>query len=343
MSGAPQARKQGHGTEVIRLRTGVRRVTRPSGPLLVSPEGVAVRVGASVDDFYPLLMEGARFEELAARLRDRHPSTREIDERLRALLQQLENSQLLECGEVERRSTTPARPLLSLDVDPLAKGCARALGQAPWPLRLAALGSAMLAALAGVLTLLTGPLKPSFYDAFIHFSGWGLALVLGVVVPLHELGHAIAARCVGVRVNRLCVGRGALGFPRPYVETPEALLVVESWRRFWIPCGGPLANFLLGGAAAWVAVATERAGGVGAAATLVFLYCLMSVIVGTSPLRAGDGSHMLEALLDDDHARLGALLGRPSRLSSPRGLQLYRSVAGIHTLLTAVLLVWLLR
>ena len=44
----------------------------------------------------------------------------------------------------------------------------------------------------------------------------------------------------------------------------------------------------------------------------------------------GDGSHLLEALLDDDFARNAALRRRSSRFVRPRSVRIYRSVCAAH-------------
>ncbi|SVB55341.1 uncharacterized protein METZ01_LOCUS208195, partial [marine metagenome] len=35
---------------------------------------------------------------------------------------------------------------------------------------------------------------------------WATIVVIGVLVFVHELGHYLAARCVGIRVERFSVG-----------------------------------------------------------------------------------------------------------------------------------------
>ena len=78
-------------------------------------------------------------------------------------------------------------------------------------------------------------------------------------------------------------------------------------------------------------------------ARFLFLASLLTAVAGTTPLQEGDGSHMLEALLDDELARHSALSRRRSPLSSARSVALYRAAAATHLLLSGVLLLGLTR
>jgi peptidase M50-like protein len=329
---------------LLRLRPGVRRIDRPNGPLLVAPEGTSLRVGATVAAVVPLLGEGISFEGLAAHLRRRHPGAADLEPKLRILVDQLAAARLLEGGEDPKPAAKQPRGLRTLDVDPLARALARPLrwllAAVPKPVALGLGGAVAAAAATGIVRLLTSPLRPQLTGVFHLSNLGGLALVLLVAMPLHELGHAVAARCLGVPVERLGIGIG-FGIPRLMVETPAARFLSSATQRFWIPFAGPLTDFLVAGAAAWGMLLSQRAA---PAVVVLFAFTLLSFGLNTSPLPQGDGSHMLEAILDDDWARQGALFGRRSRFSTSRGLGIYRGVAVVHSVLVLGALVgWWLR
>ena len=66
-----------------------------------------------------------------------------------------------------------------------------------------------------------------------HFLLWVLpyAIVLGVVVTIHELGHFLAAKSVGTAIERFSIGFG------PAIARWRDKAGVE-WRVSWIPLGG---------------------------------------------------------------------------------------------------------
>ncbi|MBI1199122.1 MAG: PDZ domain-containing protein [Phenylobacterium sp.] len=56
-------------------------------------------------------------------------------------------------------------------------------------------------------------------------------IVIGVVITIHELGHFLAARALGTKVDRF-----AIGFGRPLAHWTDKL--GTHWRIGWIPIGG---------------------------------------------------------------------------------------------------------
>src|SRR5436190_1130560 len=58
-----------------------------------------------------------------------------------------------------------------------------------------------------------------------------IAIILGVVVTVHELGHFLAARAFGTAVDRFSIGFG------PPILSRRAKSGVE-WRVGWLPLGG---------------------------------------------------------------------------------------------------------
>ena len=94
-------------------------------------------------------------------------------------------------------------------------------------------------------------------------------IIFGVLIATHELGHFIAAKLCGVRVNEFAIGMGPALFKKQGKETLYALRLLpiggycamnedeESddprgftnqsvWKRFWILFSGAAMNFLTG-------------------------------------------------------------------------------------------------
>jgi hypothetical protein len=329
-------------THTARLKPEVRHVALPDGRLvLYGAGGNPVRVSPAVQGIWRELVTGEEFEKVAARLEELHPRARDSRTRLAEFLDTLEAAGLLEDNKAEN-SRPKRQPLMLWNPDPFAARVAGVVLRLPAVIRnLTAILCVAAAVLGGVL-LLKSTFKPRFIDAFIYFSPFGIAVIAVVAVPLHELGHAIACRLAGVRSGRLGLRWGRLFLPQPFVETPESFLATGSWRRFGIAAGGLVCDLIVGGAAAWIALLTARRGVTGAAATQVFLYCLMAVTVGTSPIQPGDGSNMLAALLNRDLAGDGSPRGAISRVSPATRVQIYRAVGIGHIVLTGLLL-WKLR
>lgn len=102
-------------------------------------------------------------------------------------------------------------------------------------------------------------------DALLStYENLGLILLFQLLIctPVHELGHAVAARIVGIKVWRIALGTGPeqvrfqfLGFPweihRNLIGGIVWLSQTDSnftrWRKLFFFVGGPGANFLLAG------------------------------------------------------------------------------------------------
>lgn len=317
----------------FRLRPGVQRVRRRAGYVwLVSAEGTPLRASATVDDLWPLLTEGVRFDDLAARLRARYPRAHDIEPKLTAFLHRLRAAHLLEGDE----TTTGLRPkvLFKFDPDPLARTIALPVQCLPRAVTLTLLGVTVGAAVLGIGLVLVSPSGPRFIHLMTRFSALGLALATLIMVPLHELGHLLACRLMGQPAAEAGVRLDRYRLPRPYVVTPTVLLTDDRWVRFWVPCGGPLADLLVGGAVAWVILATGSTPSVTPALRFLLMATVVNVIVGTCPIPSGDGSHTLEALLGDEFARRSALSGRRSHFTSPHTVLYYRLACLAHLGLT---------
>jgi putative peptide zinc metalloprotease protein len=196
-------------------------------------------------------------------------------------------------------------------------------------------------AVAGVVLVLLGSLKPQLADSVRGFDLWGLALFALAVVPLHELAHGVACRVAGAPVQGAGLILHGNILPGPYVDTTQAYRVSARWSRFWIPAWGPLVDLLAAGAAAWVVLHTAGLGAVGHASRYVFLLSLAFLYFDTNPLTNSDGSRMLEAALDDELARRAALTRYRARLSPWYVIVWYRLACVLHLAGATALLSWL--
>ncbi|MGE4357446.1 MAG: RIP metalloprotease RseP [Candidatus Omnitrophota bacterium] len=114
-------------------------------------------------------------------------------------------------------------------------------------------------------------------------SGLAFLFVLSVLILVHEFGHFITARKLGVKVERFSLGFGPVifsfkgketeyciclipvgGYVKMAGETPGETLLGEKWEyrsqpirnRFLIVLAGPLLNYLLGFFVFWLVFAT---------------------------------------------------------------------------------------
>lgn len=323
------------GRDRVRLEPGVRRVRRSGALLLLAPGGNPVIVSPLVDEIWDLLVGGVTVDELAAALRGHRPHARDVSAKLDVFLGRLRRAGLLE-GSGYRPSS--ARRGIELPIDPVASACATLLGRAPRPLLVTVIAGSAVASLDGFRRLLRRANHPRIRDLPEDLSVEGALIVVLVLAPLHELGHAVACRVAGVPAGPAGIRFSSVVVPRPYVRTSVAWGIEQKSRRWWIPAGGPLVDLLIGGCAAWALLLFDPPDAARSLARLVALYALIAINVGTSPIPVGDGSHLLEALLDDDFARNAALLRRPSRFVRPRSVRIYRLVCAAHIGCSAALM-----
>lgn len=320
-----------------RIRDGVAKVVRRNAIVLVSPvDGTSMRISPVAAELMPLLAEGALFEELAAQLRELHPTAIDVKPKLTAFLNQLKGAGLLDLRH-ETRTRRWRTPRLELfDADPAAAAIARAIGALPPWLLWGLLAVLLLGALVGIAGVVGFGRLPHPSALVTQFSGWGLAIFMLLVVPLHETAHAVACRLAGSPVGKAGLVVHSWTVPGPYVETTQAYRLRGRARRFWIPAAGPAVNWIATGAAAWGLLL-----GSPASADLfgtLFLLGALFVYLDTNPLTPSDGSHMLEALLNDELARSAALSSRRARLSGWKTVVIYRIAASLHAQGSLVLL-----
>jgi putative peptide zinc metalloprotease protein len=288
-------------------------------------------------------MLGTNVDLLAAFLQLQHPLARDISVKLDRFLAELGRLGLLvTCQGPAERARSRARRFALFTPDRLANQLAEWWGWMPATQSYALVVLLIVTAAIGVAAVWLGDhqrLNP--VGLVRQFEPIGLAVFVFTIVPLHELSHAVACRAAGAPVTAAGIMLHSYVIPGPYVDTTQAYLIADRWRRFWIPATGPLVDLLASGTAAWVVVLTHGSGLVGRASLYVLLLSGLFVYLDTNPLTRSDGSHMLEALLDDELARASALSRRRAALSSRTGINLYRLVCAVHFLVAALIVGWL--
>ena len=323
--------------DVICLCQGVERVSRPGYLLLVSPHGNAMRVSSTVEQYWQLLETGVRLEALIGHMQSRYPGDLTA-QRVKEFVGKLRACGLLE--DFAEKSVTIDR--WAIDLDQPARIVAKVLGWIP----AAVVGTCCLAVAITSLTLFAQTLvsraHPHFMDMARQFSWVGLAICLLLLVPLHEFAHSVACRLVGVRAGKMVLDRGALGLPRVFLRTPAVALLQNRWKRVLVACSGLFIELSVGGLAAWGMLHNWGGAILHRAEVFVFLYCLMCLTTGTSPIQESDGSHALEALFSDDSLRVESLISKKSRFTKPGNVRTYRIICIIHVLLSITFLRFML-
>ena len=157
---------------------------------------------------------------------------------------------------------------------------------------------------------------------------WRPFAIAVLTVPLHELGHIVAAAAAGVRLGNLRLERIGVLFYRPSVETLSLASETARYKIALVAAAGPATDLLVSGTSAGIALATAGdiqvvAGGV-AAITLLFFYR------GLNPWKASDGSRFVSCLVGDPTLRRRAVRvpWSPVPPSSPAGK--YRAWAVVY-------------
>jgi len=135
----------------------------------------------------------------------------------------------------------------------------------------------------------------------------GLALIplIVVAIVLHEIGHGVAAKAAGARVDRVGLGWFWLRIIL-FVDTSDAWLATRK-ERMLVDAGGILVNLVLAGGAGFVALLASNLT-VAAVAWVFALWSYIGVLRNLNPLLEYDGYYLLMDGLDRPNLR-GKSLG----------------------------------
>lgn len=329
--------------EIYRLLPDVEVVRRARTLMLVSTAtGAAVRISPTAEPLLPLLEAGTDAGQLQAVLQEKHPQARDIASKLTVFLQPLIRSGLLTVGDVSkpRRKGWPKLELFR--PDPQARRTAELILKLPPLVRRILLGLLLGTALAGIAALIVQGRFPSPGQVFDALSFPPFFIFFLIVVPIHEAAHAIACRMAGIEVGAAGIILHGNLMPGPYIETTKAYQVTNRVARFWIPAAGPIINLLAAGGAAWALVMQPvNQGPTVELLQVLFMLCMIFVYLDTNPLGPSDGSHMVEALLEDELARRNAWVFRKLREFDYYTAVRYRYACLVHVVLSGIgLLFW---
>jgi putative peptide zinc metalloprotease protein len=334
-----------------RLGDDVDIVRRRNTLLLVAKRsGRSVRVSPVAMELLPLLRQGSSFEGLLTCLQKLRPEARDIQPKLAAFLSPLLNTGIVQQqgGDVAT-ATVRRRQYPLFDPNAIAQALALPLLLLPVRLRRVLYAGIPLAAATLVAWLAWQQQLPSLRYLMENMHWGGLLSFALLVVPLHEAAHAIACRVAGIPVGAAGLIMHGGWMPGPYVDTSQSYRLVSRWPRFLIPAAGPWVNLTAAGISAALLMTVDSTSPWHALLQTQLLWCLLFVFFDTTPLTASDGSHCVEAWLDDELARRHALTPTPKPDSAPPSANLrqetdsgqrYRRVLFVHSFISAVLLLW---
>jgi CRP-like cAMP-binding protein len=143
------------------------------------------------------------------------------------------------------------------------------------------------------------------HAATVARVGAALIPLIVVAIVLHEVGHGVAAKASGARVDR--VGLGWFWFRAMlFVDTSDAWLANRR-QRMLVDAGGILVNLVLAGAAGYVALVAPNLT-VAAVAWVFALWSYVGVLRNLNPLLEYDGYYLLMDALERPNLR-GKSLG----------------------------------
>ncbi|MBY6029573.1 HlyD family efflux transporter periplasmic adaptor subunit [Halomonas sp. DP8Y7-1] len=182
------------------------------------------------------------------------------------------------------------------------------VGRLPWLFTQAMVGAVLILSLIGLILVIKR------WDLFTHavmdafsFSGIvSFALALVVAKACHELGHALVATRLGVRVAHMGVAFIVL-WPMLYTDTGESWKLRRSRSRLAISSAGMLVELGLAGVATLGWVLTEPGPLNSALLYLATTSWVLSLAINASPFMRFDGYFVLSDLLDfpNLHERAG--------------------------------------
>jgi CRP-like cAMP-binding protein len=151
-----------------------------------------------------------------------------------------------------------------------------------------------------------------------------IPLILAAIV-LHEVGHGVAAKAAGARVDRVGLGWYWLR-PILFVDTSDAWLAGRP-QRMLVDAGGILVNLMLAGAAGYVALLAANQT-VAAVAWVFALWSYVAVLRNLNPLLEYDGYYLLMDALERPNLRGRSLgwiaTGLPAALRRGTGFRGHR-------------------
>lgn len=326
---------------VLRLAPGVSVVRRQAALLLHSHRtGQTVRVSAAALPLLDGLRHGTNLPALVQQMQAAHPQAQQVQPKVEAFLMPLRNSGMLadEAAPPVRRRAWPPRLVLR-NPDAWVVPIARGLLVVPAVVRRMVLAALLIGSITMLWQLAAIGAWPGLRATLEHFDARGL-LVFAIVVLLHECGHAVACRMAGAPVRGAGIVWHGGVVPGPFVDTSHASTLGSRWARGVIPAVGPLTNLI--GAAACAVVLLN---GWGDAAWVpawrsAFVLCMAFVAFDLNPFAGSDGSHVLEAVLDDELARQVALRPQGRTLTAARTVWLYRAACIAWLAMSAGLFVW---
>jgi putative peptide zinc metalloprotease protein len=155
----------------------------------------------------------------------------------------------------------------------------------------------------------------------------GIALVplIVVAIVLHEIGHGVAAKAAGARVDRVGLGWFWLRIIL-FVDTSDAWLATRK-DRMLVDAGGILVNLVLAGCAGFVALLSPNLT-VAAVAWVFALWSYIGVLRNLNPLLEYDGYYLLMDGLERPNLRGKSLgwiaTGLPAALRARKSLRGHR-------------------
>lgn len=133
----------------------------------------------------------------------------------------------------------------------------------------------------------------------------GMIPLIVIAVVMHEIGHGVAAKAAGARVDRVGIGWFWLRIIL-FVDTSDAWLATRR-QRMLVDAGGIIVNFVLAGIAGYVALLATNLT-VAALAWVFALWSYVGILRNLNPLLEYDGYYFLMDALDRPNLR-GKSLG----------------------------------
>lgn len=297
--------------------------------VLRGPGDARIRVSPAVSYILDSLRRGATVAELAETLRARFPGEPELDGKVRGLLARL---RVLGFLEGFAASVPPAGRRLRVPIAGPARCIAAPLRLLPPLARGGLLLLLVVLALWAIGDLLTGHLRPSLPRLLGALDPLGVAAILLIAVPLHELGHAVACSLVGNGVPEAGILFRPNRIPRPFVEIAGRPRDGGRLAQLLVAGGGAFVDLLVAGVVAFVIVVSR--GAAPGALVVAFWYCVSSFVLATSPLNPGDGRLIVNAVVGDELAAKYLFKMAPTPLVRHRAVWRARTFAFAHLLCT---------